>query len=134
MIFIQAQASLGPDLLRSENACWIARNNISQFRKSLQSSSIPKPNESQNIESSDYVLNFFVATNLNSIYFKGQNCEEYNRINALSVFVEKIEQEKQQETLSEDVIKAKGKLSARKWEYKRILHIRNVNTYINVWR
>lgn len=57
----------------------------------------------------------FAATNLNFVYFKGQNCEEYNRINALSVFVEKEEQEKQQEILLEYVVKPKSKLTATKW-------------------
>lgn len=65
------------------------------------------------------MLTSFVTTNLNFFYSKEQNCEKYNRINALSVFIDKTEQQKQQEeTLPEHMVKLNGKLtalSATKW-------------------
>lgn len=51
---------------------------------------------------------FFTATNLNCIRLNGQNCEEYNRINALTVFIQKPELEQQE--ISEH-IRSKDKLA-----------------------
>jgi len=72
-------------------------------------------NKDQNrlkVSYSHYILFFLAATNLNTVRTKTQNCEEYNRINALSVFVVKTEREEQEKALPEHVDKPKGKLAS----------------------